>query len=81
MKHTLSLITALLIVPLAALHAAEWLPRTETWTENWPDASGKVETRTVTAEVWTEAFQADLDADGSCTFRHERSPTTSMVRW
>jgi hypothetical protein len=36
----------------------------ETWTENWPDLSGKMETRTVTAEVWTQAFQADLDADG-----------------
>ncbi len=35
-----------------------------TWTENWPDLSGKIETQSVTAEVWTQAFQADLDADG-----------------
>ena len=40
------------------------LVRSGTWTENWPDLSGKNETRTVTAEVWTQAFQADLDADG-----------------
>ena len=37
------------------------LVRTETWTEAWPDASGKLETRTVTAEVWTAAMQAALD--------------------
>ncbi len=40
------------------------LVRSGTWTENWPDLSGKIEMRTVTAEVWTQAFQADLDADG-----------------
>lgn len=38
--------------------------RTETWMEKWPDGSGMVETRNVTGEVWTAAFQADLDADG-----------------
>lgn len=72
MKHTLTLITALLLAPLAALHAAEkplsdWqhLVRTETWTEKWPDASGEMETRTVTAEVWTAAMQAALDAQGT----------------
>jgi hypothetical protein len=72
MKHTLTLITALLLAPLAALHAAEkplsdWqhLVRTGTWTEKWPDASGEMETRTVTAEVWTAAMQAALDAQGT----------------
>jgi hypothetical protein len=67
----LTFLAALLIAPLAALHADEkplstWqhLVRTETWVEKWPDASGKVETRQVTAEVWTQAMQADLDADG-----------------
>ena len=64
MRWILRLITALLLAPLAALHAAEGLLRTETWTENWPDASGAMETRTVTAEVWTQAMQAALDADG-----------------
>lgn len=38
--------------------------RVETWTEKWPDQDGQLQTTTVTAEVWTEAFQTDLDADG-----------------
>ena len=41
------------------------LVRTETWTEKWPDASGKAETRNVTAELWTQAMQATLDAQGT----------------
>lgn len=41
------------------------LVRTETWTEKWPDATGKMETRNVTAEVWTQAMQASLDAQGT----------------
>ena len=40
------------------------LVRTEKWTEQWPDAAGKIETRNVTAEVWTKAMQSVLDADG-----------------
>jgi hypothetical protein len=64
LKPILTLLTVLLLASLAALHAADGLLRTETWTENWPNASGATETRTVTAEVWTQAFQADLDADG-----------------
>ena len=63
MTHSLPFLTALLLAPLAALHATEVLLRTETWTEKRPDASGKMETRTVTAEVWTQAMQADLDAE------------------
>ena len=66
------LLTALLIAPLSALHAGEkplsaWkhLVRTETWVEKWPDPSGKVENRNVTAEVWTQAMQATLDAQGT----------------
>jgi len=53
---------------------ADWRPpslddhrgklRTGTWTERWPDAAGDMETRTVTAEVWTEAMQAALDRCG-----------------
>jgi hypothetical protein len=38
---------------------------TETWTEKWPDKAGQLQASTVTAEVWTAAFQADLDADGT----------------
>ena len=53
---------------------ADWRPpslddhrgklRTRTWTERWPGAAGDMETRTVTAEIWTEAMQAALDRDG-----------------
>ncbi|MBU4459419.1 MAG: right-handed parallel beta-helix repeat-containing protein, partial [Verrucomicrobia bacterium] len=71
MNPSLPLLVALLLAPLAALHAAEkpltvWqhLARTETWTEKWPGASGRIETRNVTAELWTAAFQAELDAQG-----------------
>lgn len=38
--------------------------RVETWIETWPGKAGELESIAVTAEVWTEAFQADLDADG-----------------
>lgn len=69
MKPTLTLFAALLLAPLAAASAAEralrsfhHLVRTETWTEKWPDTDGKMETRTVTGEVWTAAMQAALDA-------------------
>lgn len=62
MKHALILFTALLLGPPAALHAAEL--RTETWTEKWPDSTSQLQTISVTAEVWTQVFQADLDADG-----------------
>jgi acetyl esterase len=41
------------------------LVHTATWTEKWPGASGKVESRNVTAEVWTAAMQATLDAQGT----------------
>ena len=41
------------------------LVRKESWNEQWPDASGMVETRKVTAEVWTQAMQASLDAQGT----------------
>jgi len=70
-KHILTLLTALLLAPLAVLEAApkplsEWqhLVRAETWNEQWPDVTGKADTRSVTAEIWTQAFQANLDADG-----------------
>jgi len=44
--------------------AAAGVPGSGTWTEAWPDESGQLQTGTVTAGVWTETFQADLDADG-----------------
>lgn len=56
-----------LVVHPPSLNDCRHLVRTETWTEKWPDASGKMETRTVTAEVWTAAMQAALD---ECKFLH-----------
>ena len=52
---------------LAAKKLSDFQPlvRKESWNEQWPDASGKVETRKVTAEVWTQAMQASLDAQGT----------------
>ncbi len=47
---------------LTSLQAADI--RTETWAEKWPDKAGQIQTLSVTAEVWTAAFQADLNADG-----------------
>lgn len=61
MKRPVALLIALL-ASFGAMKAAE--TRTERRTEKWPDKTGELQTITVTAEVWTEAFQADLDADG-----------------
>ncbi len=63
MKHALILFTVLLLETPAALHAADL--RTETWTEKWPDSTGQLQTISVTAEVWTAAFQVELDRTGS----------------
>jgi hypothetical protein len=54
----------------AAKKLSEFQPlvRNEAWTEKWPDAAGKLETREVTAEVWTQAMQASLDAQGTLHF-------------
>jgi hypothetical protein len=67
-----NLLATLLLASLTAACAADRplsdfrnLVRTETWTEQWPDAAAKIEARTVTAEVWTDAMQASLDAQGS----------------
>jgi hypothetical protein len=72
MKHLL--LAVLLLAPLSAVHAAVSaqslahfgnLVREESWTEKWPDAAGQAESRTITAEVWTQAMQASLDAQDS----------------
>jgi len=72
MRAILPLLATLVLAPLAALLAdtkplSTWEPlvRKETWTEKWPDAVGKLETRQVTAEIWTQAMQASLDAQGT----------------
>lgn len=41
------------------------LVRTETWTEAWPEHSGRTNAREVTAEIWTEAMQAALNTKSS----------------
>ena len=41
------------------------LVQTETWLEKRPDANGKIEAVNITAEIWTEAMQSALDADGA----------------
>ena len=70
MRLILTLLTALLLALLTTLHAANsdesllrlaHLVRTETWTERWPNGSGEIETRTVTAAIWNDAIQAALD--------------------
>jgi hypothetical protein len=72
MRPTPTLFVALLLAPLAALRAADVVK--ETWTESWPDAVGKLEPRSVTAEVWTAAFQAQLDTEGSLHIRAREKP-------
>jgi hypothetical protein len=62
MRFTLPILTVFLLAPLTALQAGQ--VRTGTWTETWPDKDGQLQTMEVVAELWTEAFQADLDADG-----------------
>ena len=72
MKSRFTSFIAPLLAPLAALHAAD-VP-TATWTEKWPDTAGKVETRSVTAEVWTTAFQAELNRKGSLHIPEREHP-------
>lgn len=40
------------------------LVREEAWIEKWPDATGRIDARPVTGEIWTPALQAALDASG-----------------
>lgn len=42
------------------LDAFRHLVRTETWTEQWPDAQGKSQPRRVTGQLWRAAIQAAL---------------------
>ena len=50
------------------------LVREESWTEKWPDADGKLTTRTVTAQVWTAAMQATLDTRGTLRISAREKP-------
>lgn len=75
------LVLLVLLALPAVLHAAEeplngfrHLVRTETWTEKWPNASGQIESRSVTAEIWTSALQTVLDAQGSLHIPARQGP-------
>lgn len=81
MKPTLTLLTTLLLAPLATQCAADeplaafhQLVRTETWIEKWPGADGKTQTRSVTAKIWTQAMQAALDAQNSLHIPARETP-------
>ena len=50
------------------------LIRNETWTENWPDSAGAMETRRVTEGIWTDAMQAVLDAQGALHIPAQAKP-------
>jgi hypothetical protein len=67
-------IFTLLCLALTFSHATaeDWSPddfrhlvTSGTWEELWPDADGVMEARPVTAELWTTAMQAALDAAGA----------------
>jgi len=60
---SISLVTLILVHWCRGLAAGD-LPVSETWTENWSGKDGQLQAITVTAELWTEVFQRDLDADG-----------------
>ena len=62
------LVLSLLLSPAGWLSAANVdtaLARRATWTESWPDASGPIESREVTSEIWNTAIQAALDKDNA----------------
>lgn len=64
MKPIFICLSTLVLVHCNRVWAAGDLPVSETWIEKWPDKDGQLQSITVTAEVWREAFQKDLDADG-----------------
>lgn len=63
MKLVPTFIAVLLLGAIAELCAGD--VRMETWIEKWPDKAGQLQAVRGTAAVWTEAFQKDLDADGT----------------
>lgn len=48
--------------------------RTGTWKEDWPDGKGGVEVRDVTAEIWTDAFQAAIVKYGKLEIPGRKEP-------
>ncbi|NLX96857.1 MAG: hypothetical protein GXY83_11830 [Rhodopirellula sp.] len=81
MKQSTTLVITLLLAPLAAVQTEgrppsdfQSLVRTETWTEVVSGTSGKVETRSITAEIWTQAMKAALDVQGSLHIPARENP-------
>ena len=56
------------------LDAFGHLVRVGNWTEFWPDAAGKPQSRAVTGEVWTAALQAALDRHNTVTIPARTQP-------
>ncbi|MEP6667990.1 MAG: hypothetical protein ABJF10_02490 [Chthoniobacter sp.] len=52
-------------VPVENLEAFRSFVRTESWSENWREADGKVQVREVRGELWNDAIQAALLKDGT----------------
>jgi hypothetical protein len=50
------------------------LVREESWIEKWPNADGTIDSRPVTAEIWTQALQAALDASGDLRISAREKP-------
>lgn len=50
------------------------LVSSESWTENWPDATGQPQPRAVTSELWTAAMQAMLDSHGTLRIPAREQP-------
>ena len=64
----------LLLAAILVSNSAQAAVRTATWDEQTADAAGKVTTVSVTGEIWTETFQADLDADGRLHIPARKAP-------
>jgi hypothetical protein len=52
-------------LPMGGLETFRSLVRTESWSENWLDAAGKVAVREVRGELWNDAIQAALVKEGT----------------
>lgn len=62
------------LVAVPAAVPSQELVHTGNWTEVWPDADGKPETRPVSGEIWTAAIQAALDEHQSVFLPGREAP-------
>lgn len=72
------LLALLLLVPgvvsAASLEDFRHLVTRGSWEEKWPDKSGKLQARVVTAELWTKAMQAALDQNSELRIPAREKP-------